>query len=461
MNKPFSFFPGIALLLSSAMLHAQGYQALHGSAFTGSTAVFNNPASSVTSAYKWDLTLFSVQAKISTNALYIKSGSGISMQEDINSKFVHANFDVSLLNFLYKPDNDHAFNFGIRARSYTHSKTMPFLYTDSINSIHSFLITNAAAPYIQGFITHTGWIEADLNYSQVLMENDHSKLSGGVTLQIMKGISAAFAKINKVSYLEAKNGTDTSFTFTNGSGSYGYSAGYEANNLKDFNNNTLSALGLSMGIEYMTYNSEANAGAINNNINYDWKIGVSLMDLGANSFKPGKSSSQFYQPDPSIADADIDKKINNTSSLQEFTDSISTLFSNSSKIVNNFTITNPTRLIINVDKNLGNHFYVNGEMSLNFYSTSSYTKLRTRELNLLTVTPRWETIGLGVYLPLQYNTQGQLWVGAAVKLGPLVVGFHNFGILKKDALLNGGGYVLLSIHPFNKKNIMGKLDCPQ
>ena len=118
-------------------------------------------------------------------------------------------------------------------------------------------------------------------------------------------------------------------------------------------------------------------------------------------------------------------------------------------------------MIFNVDKNLGNHFYVNADVSLNFFSSASIPKLHTRELNLITFTPRYETIGLGAYLPIQYNTQGQLWVGAAIKLGPLVLGVHNLDIFKKDPSVNGGGYLLLSLHPFNKSKVLSDMDCPK
>lgn len=459
MKKLTVFFA--ILIMTGSLLRAQGYQALNGSAFTGSTAVFNNPAASVNSAYKWDLTLFSVQAKLSNNSAYIKSdstGSKLTMKDDYGSKFLHANVDVSLFNLLYKIDNQHAINFGIRARTYNHVKTAPFHYSDSITSFHSFLVANDRAPYVEGFVTHTGWLEADLNYSQVLFENSNSKLSGGVTLQIMKGLSGAYVKLNKISYLESKSATDTSFSFTNGSASYGYGAGYDESSFQDAYKTAVTTLGLSLGVEYMTYNNEM---SVNNNLNYDWKIGLSIMDLGANSFKPSPTSGQFYGPNVAVADADVDRKLSGSSNMKDFRDSLSTLFSNNSTLTDNFTISTPTRLIINIDKNLGSHFYVNGDISLNFFSTSSYTKLHTRELNLLTITPRWETIGWGVYLPIQYNTQGQLWLGAAIKAGPLVLGFHNFGILKKDALVNGGGYVLLSIHPFSKKRILSKMDCPE
>jgi hypothetical protein len=454
------YFVAPAVLFSVSDLSAQGYQALHGSPLAGSTAVFNNPAASVGSAYKWDLSLFSVQAKISSNSPYIQSGAngGLTMTGDVRSKFIHANLDLSLLNFLYKPDNDHAFNFGIRARSYNHVKTTAFRYTDSINSIHSFFIANDNVPYLEGFTTHTGWLEADLNYSQVLFENSRSKLTGGATLQIMKGLSGAFLKLNKVSYIESKNATDTLFNFTDGSGSAGYSSTWDQSSLKDANKNALTSFGLSIGIEYMIYNNEY---AANNNLNYDWKIGVSLMDIGSNKFKPSSNSVQLFSPSASITDVTADQKFTGAPDISAFKDSLTSVFTNSATITNNFSITNPTRLIVNVDRNFGNNFYINGELSMNFFSTSSYTKYRTRELNLLTITPRWETIGWGAYLPIQYNTQGQIWVGAAVKLGPLVLGLHSLGILAKNPTINGGGYLLLSIHPFNKRNVLSKMDCPK
>lgn len=469
MNKASKRY--LILLVSviySTLGTAQGYQALHGSPFTGSTAIFNNPAASVGSAYKWDLTLFSTQFKMSSNGPYLKNFSFanqdstyLTMKQGLSSKFIHANMDLSFLNILYKIDNQKAVSFGIRGRTYNHFKSAPFNYNDSISSFNNFLIANASTPYIGGFINHSGWLEADLNYSQVLFENNYSRLSGGLTLQFMKGLSGAYMKLNKLSYVESKTATSSTFNFTDGSASLGYSANYDVSNFNDFYKNSSGALGLSLGVEYMTWNRESEDGESNNNINYDWKIGLSLMDLGANKFKYSANSIQLLSPAAAVTDAQMDQKLSGAADMVAFKDSLATIFTNNAALTGDFTVSNPTRLILNIDKNLGNHFYINGEMSMNFYSTSSYTKLRTRELNLLTITPRWETIGLGAYLPVQYNTQGQLWIGAAVKLGPLVLGIHNLGLLKKDPSLNGGGYLLLSIHPFNKRNVLSKMDCPQ
>ena len=221
---------------------------------------------------------------------------------------------------------------------------------------------------------------------------------------------------------------------------------------------TKMGLGLSIGIEYVLYNSYQNNNG-NTNTNYAWKFGASIMDIGTNSFAPSRNSTVFNNPIQGMPDYQVDAKLYSPASLQQLRDSLASLFQNSATITDNFTVSNPTRLVINVDRNLGNHFYVNGDLSLNFFSTSSAGKLHSRELNLLTVTPRWETTALGFYLPIQYNTQGQLWMGAALKLGPLIMGIHSFGIMKTNPRLNGGGYLMLSIHPFGRNEGKTVFDC--
>jgi hypothetical protein len=56
-------------------------------------------------------------------------------------------------------------------------------------------------------------------------------------------------------------------------------------------------------------------------------------------------------------------------------------------------------------------------------------------------------------------------VGGAVKVGPLLVGVHNFNFFKwfKEGTqsYDGGGYLLLSIHPFTKKEEDNGILCPK
>ncbi len=468
--------PGILtlwLLSFSIASLSQSYHATNGSPFAGSSGVRNNPASAVNSAYRWDLNLLSVQVTQSTNTLKLNNftlssqdSTTLSFYNKYSSRFIHNNVDISLLNWHYKLSETKAVAAGLRARTYNHIKSLPLSTSDDIYGFNDFFKTNRTTPFLEGFGTHTGWLEGFLNYSQVLRETTEGKLSGGLTLQIMRGLSGAFVKLNRLTYLEVVNGTDTAYRLTNAATTYGYSANYDNTSsgnptVKDFVKNTFTRFGLSLGVEYLVYDTQNDDAIANKNLNYSWKIGASLMDIGSNAYKASAYSGSFSNLNPNISDTALASKLNGVKTIEGLRDTMATIFTTAGAIDEAFSISNPTRLVINVDKKLNNNFYVNADLSLNFYSSSSYTKLRTRELNLLTVTPRWETLAWGVYLPIQYNTQGQLWIGAAAKLGPLLVGIHNLGLLKKNPSLNGGGYLMLSIHPFNKKKVTTRWDCPQ
>ncbi|MBW0178606.1 hypothetical protein [Sediminibacterium sp.] len=456
----------LTLLICFSGLKAQSYQSTYGSAYAGSTSIKNNPAASVNSAYKWDLTLFTAQVRASTNSLFMRNDSAF-LTGGSHSRFLHNNVDISLLNFLYKPNNQQAFAFNLRARTYNHIRTAPIFASDSIYSIHDFIVQNRTTPYLEGFVTHSGWIQGDFNYSRILNENHNSRLTGGVTLQVMKNISAAYGRVSKMSYLESKTSTDTVYTFVTGGGAFGYSSNYDetssgtSSTPKEFLKNTVTNFGLSLGVEYLLYAETPSSYQQNNAMNYQWKIGVSLMDLGASRYKSSEFSSQFRNIDPGITDITMDQKFMNIQSGRDLRDSLATVFTSADSVGDKFKIGSPTRLVINVDRSFGNNLYLNADLNINLHGTSGYKRLLTREINLLTVTPRWETINWGVYLPIQYNSQGQFHIGAALKAGPLVLGIHNLQWVKQIKNLSGGGYLMLSIHPFNKKKVISKLDCPE
>ncbi len=373
---------------------------------------------------------------------------------------------MDLFNVMYQIDKKQTISGGLRLRTYSHLKTSAFEANDSTSSIKQFSINNRSTTFLQGFATQSGWLEGNLNYSRVIHESSDGKLSGGITLQILKNVSGAYSRINKFSFLETKSAIDTSYTLTGGSGSFAYSANYDLlseyislqGNINQMIKSAPSGLGMSIGIEYISFNKNTSVGE-NEPKPYDWKLGLSLMDIGASKYNTSIYTGQYSDPNKLLTDVDLSRKFININSSKNLRDSLATMFNTASSLADNFLINSPTRMIINFDRAWGKHFFANIQLSMNFRSASNLSKLNTRELNLLTITPRWETNLLGIYFPMQYNTQGQFWVGAAFKAGPLVAGIHSLGILKKDPLLNGGGYIMISIHPFQKRTYSTRLDC--
>jgi hypothetical protein len=448
---------------------AQSYKPTYGSAFAGSTSIFNNPASSVNQSFKWEATILSAQANVNSNAFYIQNDS-IGIHEGMFPKYFHGNVDVNLLNLLYKPNNKQAFSVGIRARTFNHVKTEPLVVSNGIQSMHDFFMLNRETPYLEAFLTHSGWLEGNFNYSQEILRNQKSTLTAGITLQINKSISGAYATVNKLSYLESTNGIDTLYTLTAGGSSFGYSSNYDettagtSNSGSDFLKNGKSSLGLSIGAEYLLYNTEAHSFQTNHALNYALKIGVSIMDIGGVSYKNSVTSSIFNGVRPNMNDPLISRKTTGLENSDQLRDSLATIFASTTQMPETFTVAKPTRFNVNIDKPLGSNFYINADLTVNMHASAGLTKRRVRDLNLITLTPRYESLHLGVYLPVQYNTQGQLMVGGALKLGPLTVGVHRLRWLTNSSNMSnpsGGGYVMLSIHPMSLKKIKTIIDCPE
>jgi len=450
-------------------LFAQSYKPTYGSAFAGSTSIFNNPASSVNQSFKWEATILSAQANINSNAFYIQNDS-IGIHEGMFPKYFHGNVDVNLLNLLYKPNNKQAFSVAIRARTFNHIKTEPLVAKNGIQSMHDFFMINRQTPYLEAFLTHSGWLEGNLNYAQEIFRDQKSTLTAGLTLQINKSISGAYATVNKLSYLESTNGIDTLYTLTAGGSSFGYSSNYDetvagtSNTGSDFIKQGKTNMGLSIGAEYLLYNTEAHSFQTNHALNYALKIGVSIMDIGGVSYKNSVTSSVFNGVRLNMNDPLISRKTTGIQNSDQLRDSLATIFATTTQMPETFTVAKPTRFNLNIDKPLGNDFYINADLTVNMHASAGLTKRRVRDLNLITVTPRYETLHLGVYIPVQYNTQGQLMVGGAVKLGPLTVGVHRLRWLTNSSNMSnasGGGYVMLSVHPISLKKIKTIIDCPE
>lgn len=459
----------LSLIVSGEVLHAQSYHALHGSPFAGSSARFNNPASPVLGAYNWEVAPMGVQLSLFSNHLWADSSS-FRVRPGLLRHQIHGNLDLGLMNFMVKLSPRLAVSAGIRARTYNHYRTQPVNIVDTTTSLFSFLQDNRTTPSIGGHILHQGWLQGDINVSGVLMSNTSGRLSTGVTLQIMKGLSGAFFQLRQVTFQEFTSPPDTSYFFTGGSGRFGLSSVYDPstsiNSFKDVMNQSKTSLGLSWGVEYIRWEDgvegEEDDEEEKKLVRYNWKVGISLMDLGVNRFQYAGYSRSWGDPINPITDGMIENKLTGAPDLSSLVDSVSTLFTSINPYTGLFKVSLPTKLIINFDKKIYRGIYVNTNLSLNLLSDANSKHWRTRENNLLGIIPRWEGRALGVFLPVQLTQQGEIWVGAAAKIGPLTIGLHHFEItrpLSREPRLRGGGYAMLSIHPFGKKRTPKNFDC--
>jgi hypothetical protein len=443
-------------------MHAQDYHAVQGSSYAGALGVHNNPAAIVNTPFKWDLVLVGAQVKSSTNAFSIHNYSYLSSPANSlyhidNGEYGRkgrVNFNLNLLNARIAIGRKSAVAFGINIRSYSNLQTSAYNYRDTVDNSTEFLKINQGINNINGKLISSSWMEGYISYARTVSDNAFGRLNAGLTVKVSRGLSGAYTNIYGVNFSRATQNNNTVYTVNSADISYGYSANYDhiqtgssgSQNLNNFFAYTDGGASIDAGFEYLV--KPQGTTSFNDEIDYydyDWKLGVSLLDIGANQYKYGTQSRLISGIKTNISGTTLDKKFDSTiSSFQQFNDSLGTLV-NIASPSGKFTVFNPTRLVINVDHYLAGNYYIKSELSVNVPMTAlKKTYFSVRATNLLTITPRWETKRFGFYLPLQYNNQNQFWVGGAFKAGPLLFGLHNLvNLFSKTSAQNGGGYVAL------------------
>ena len=458
---------------------AQSYNALNGSAYSGVLGNFVNPASAVNTPFEWDYSLFGFQTNTSNNGVSIsnltwsnltpKNINNIIIQPTTGtgSRTIDNCSDFHLLNFRYSLDQTQSVSFGMRVRTCNHIWASPFNYSPEVKDFNSFLTYNAdrgSVPFNIN-ITNEAWSETDFGYSRIVLDNEERRISVGGTLQILRGLSGVAENMYDVTYQSQPNRN----IITSGGLTNIYSANYSAmdsqytpfQNLKRFKGAAKYGIGASFGIEYIVKKNVFDESFSTEN--YYWKFGASIMDIGHNNFGTNVLSFDINTPNPGLSDTLLNNKFHSPyDSVRNITNALWSTFSNAKRLQTKFTMSLPTRLVLTIDKSLGNDFYINLMGNINFYSqdiTDIY-HIKTAELNRLTLTPRWETEHRGIYIPIEFTERNQLVLGAAVKFGPLIFGLHNITWLNRYNLeeFEGGGYLALHFTP-NLNKMHHFLDC--
>ena len=122
-------------------------------------------------------------------------------------------------------------------------------------------------------------------------------------MRIGRGISGGYSNINNLSYSRATVNNRTVYTVNAADLNYGYSSNYDrvqkssssSDNINNFIAYTEGGASFDLGIEYLvkaqgttSFNDD------NDYYDYNWKLGVSLLDIGGNRYKYGTQSRVIY-----------------------------------------------------------------------------------------------------------------------------------------------------------------------
>ncbi|MDZ4795515.1 MAG: hypothetical protein SGI83_14635 [Bacteroidota bacterium] len=480
-------------IIALPSLRAQNYQALHGSSYAGSLGVANNPASIVHVPFAWDITPLAVQLKHSTNAFVVNGASLLSPGgaevlgiPGNRKRVLLANQDIRLFNARIRLSPQSAIAFGASIRNYLSANTSVVNWQEFFADLRNFIDINTNNFPLSATARAGAWAELHGSYARTLINKDAMLLNAGITLKVNKGLGGGYLTADELAVVPGTVNGDPGYYVTGGNLAYGYSSnlddldgarGFSAIR-KQLLKRTFASVSASLGAELIIpADIEGDEG---NNYAYDLKLGVSLLDLGYNTYQYSNNSRLAILNKANISDSLVQSTFEGLSGVDDLPDSLQVVAGSTSTIGGYFQLYQPMRIVINADKHVSGHFFINGELTIPLTAAleiGEKKKLFFREMNLLAITPRYETKTIGFYLPMLYNTNKQFWIGGAFKAGPLLLGVHNLGnLFSKNKLQNGGGYLALTFRPGKKQqqtdkqqNLQSKklsrrerknLDCP-
>lgn len=272
------------------------------------------------------------------------------------------------------------------------------------------------------------WVEWGANFGMMYFKHNKTLITVGGNAKYITGVNIAYGNIYRLN--AQVNGSQ-----------------FDVHNIRAkvrYNEpgwNTGKGFGLDLGITYKKtlnfvdgyYANSQKSGC--KYIDYKYKVGVSLLDVGAvrfmnNTFKGEVSGSTTIND---FKNTDIDSVIRADFKVSE------------EKNVPVWA-TLPTAFSIQGDLNLTHHFYVNATL---VQSITTARMVGVQHANLLSIAPRFETRNLEVAVPLTFYRYIYPQLGAAVRFRTFVIGMDNIlPLFTKSNTYGGNIYFNLGISLF-------------
>jgi len=414
----------------------------HGFSFDNYTGIYGsvtNPANTAQSKYRWHINATSYNqlgiADFGTIDYFNIEGNpngfnGVNFEEhnsnSLNSNFMVSDFDVMLPSILYNINDNHAVGLIIRSRNFSDFSNFNGQLLADLNN--GFENTEGGEFNSVFKNTTQQWKEIGLNYAFVLLNSNYHFIKIGGTAKYLMGNKAVEARGTLAgNYTQGNSGEvnfnsiDLSYLNTTGeSNLQNNPEKFYSNAFGNFENNG-SGYGGDIGFVYEWRPREtnrvdvrSNAGAVNT---YKLKISTSILDIGSITYKSSIEKDSLF----SNAPTSIEKNEIIENGLVEAIKQKSDVNSNLKQGEVTFAL--PRSLNIGVDYILFNN--------KNYYINLNYIKSLTKQedlftnsrLDLITLTPRYETQKFSVYLPITYEqNSSDVSAGIGVRFGPITIG---------------------------------------
>jgi len=421
----------IVTCLVSLGMSAQSYVGFLSDNYSGVHGILNNPSSIADSRYKLDVNLAGVSTTLGTDLFSFKLNDLASNQFDFsenltvsNNNNVFSNIDVLGPSLLINLSPKDAIALSTRTRAYLNGYDIDGTTYNLVET--SFENEEDFGPIMSNGLNFAlnSWAELGFSYARVVVDKEEHFLKAGATIKYLQGIANGYVHLGN---LTLGYNTDLNEVVTGGTAVIGASGDIDditqvAEVFENFDYNTVSqftGIGLDIGAtyewrpryaDYKYTNSEGEEIYYNNKNKYKVKIGVAITDIGSINYT---GINRPYDLGEVLSPEDFED-IEDLNSFEEF-------FLLGAGAPTEIEASNlPTMFHLNTDWNINNKsLYLNFNADL---STAVSGLNRIRNVNMLTVTPRFERKWFTVQLPVSLQQYTGVQAGFGFRAGPLYLG---------------------------------------
>ena len=457
-------FSLLLLLLLVAQVNQAQYQlGLRTERFSGASGIFFNPTAQLYNPLKWDLNLAGAGAFVSNSYTFIRQTSATDLLFNLNDNtdlikaenveggvaqdtyIIDFNSTkrkhyATVLGYVDGPAlsvriaGKHAVGLFSRAAFLGGSQSVPAVFSYYPYNDRPFFDT-FPVPVFQG--AAMGWKEFGINYAYK-RSTWYGSLSFGINLRKLTTYEGAFIESER--RFQYTKLPDDAISIENASGSFGFTTRHlHADEFKP----RKSGNGWAFDLAVTALIDEDEEG------NYQWRLGVALLDLGRAYFTSAQKHHIGIEPSATISLSNYMKYTNQLMHLDEIARQFSyeTMGDSLASLIGNrFNLALPASLSLQADYSVNELLYFNASL-LQRLPTRLPSPQRG---NILAFTPRVEHRWFSLSAPLVLYNWSSLRLGLAARLGYLVVGSDHIGSLFGHKNFYGTDfYVALKFNPFD------------
>lgn len=462
-------------IFTSICASAQRYYGISTSNWSGTNAIYLNPANVADSRHRFTIDLFSFNVGADIDKATFKPSDLIGSDSAtlvnlLKFKDGTKSFNLTLPyaevrgpGFMWSIDKKNAVALTTRVRFYNQFQEFDYnLYKTLVDDDYRTGHTDVAVNTDKFNFNAHAWTEIGGTYGRVLYDNGRHMVKGGVTARYLGGISYMNMKGNLLqgNYYSKNDSvfikaSDVSVSSNLIRSENQLSNGLSGNDIASdfFGNRSGWGLGFDLGAVYewrpdndsFKYDMDGVKGIDDNTVNrYKIRFSAAITDIGSVRYHKDNETAIMSGSAGFVTD-----KIH-ADNFNQFTDSMRKRGLTVNVDSNATTkVKLPTALQLSVDYNIGHNFYANlaynGNLVNRFVPGNIY-------YSQLTLTPRYDTRIVSFGLPITYNFFSQRFkLGAGLRVSGFFIGSDDMLTFFNGNGQTGANVYMGAFVPFNKK----------